>query len=115
MITQQSRLNPGSDRFILTINGGSSSLKFALFQTGDTPVRLFSGMFERIGFPEGILTLNDVAGGTTERRTIHVPDHEACLDPLKRWLEERIRIDDILAIGHRVVHGGMTYSGPGRV
>lgn len=115
MITQQSRLNPGSDRFILTINGGSSSLKFALFQAGDTPVRLFSGMFERIGFPEGILTLNDVAGGTTERRTIHVPDHEACLDPLKRWLEERIRIDDILAIGHRVVHGGMTYSGPGRV
>ena len=37
---------------ILTINGGSSSIKFALFEAGDPLLRIMEGEIERIGFPE---------------------------------------------------------------
>jgi acetate kinase len=40
---------------ILTINGGSSSIKFALFEAGDSPQRILEGGIERIGLPEATL------------------------------------------------------------
>jgi acetate kinase len=46
---------------ILTINGGSSSLKFALFELSDRPARLLSGRVERIGMPGSRLVLPRVA------------------------------------------------------
>ena len=65
--------DPGHDSrgFILTINGGSSSLKCSLFDVGSPLTRVVSCKVDRIGFPEGTLTLTDVAGGASERRTIH--------------------------------------------
>lgn len=43
------------DGLILVINGGSSTLKFALFRMGTAPVRELSGFIDRIGSPEGTL------------------------------------------------------------
>ena len=107
--------NLGSGPFILTINGGSSSLKFALFRDANPTICVVRGMIDRIGFPEGTLTLTDVARGTSERRTIQAAHHKDCVDPLITWLEQKITITDLVTIGHRVVHGGHCYREPQRL
>ncbi len=53
----------------LTINGGSSSLKFALFTAADPPERLLAGRIERIGLPGPRLTVSE-AGGRTESHRV---------------------------------------------
>lgn len=101
-----------SHRFILTINGGSSSLKCSLFQIGPPLTRVVSCMVERIGFPEGTLTLTDVVGGISERRAIQAAHHKDCVEQLMVWLEQKVTMADLVAIGHRVVQGGPRYSEP---
>ena len=49
-----SAMKPANPR-ILTINGGSSSIKFALFEAGDSLRRILEGEIERIGLPEATL------------------------------------------------------------
>ncbi len=104
-----------SHGFILTINGGSSSLKCSLFQVGPPLTRVASCLADRIGFPEATLTLTDVASGNSERRTIQAAHHKDSVDPLIAWLEQKITITDLVAIGHRVVHGGHRYREPQRL
>ncbi|MDP1948479.1 MAG: acetate/propionate family kinase [Nitrospirota bacterium] len=98
--------------FILTINGGSSSLKCSLFQVGPSLTPVVSCLVDRIGFPDVTLTLTDLASGTSERRTIQATHHKDCVDPLVTWLEQKLTIADLVAIGHRVVHGGHRYREP---
>jgi phosphoketolase len=50
-MTQESSMKPVNPH-ILTINGGSSSIKFALFEAGDSLQRLLEGAIERIGLPQ---------------------------------------------------------------
>jgi acetate kinase len=104
-----------SKSFILTINGGSSSIKFALFRTGQAMERALSGKIERIGLPDAVLTLADSAGGGPERKNISARDHAACVGFLVSALEQKVRFAEVLAIGHRVVHGGARYAEPERV
>jgi acetate kinase len=101
-----------SHGFILTINGGSSSLKCSLFQLGPPLTRVVSCLVDRIGFSDATMTLTDVAGGISERRPIQGAHHKDCVDPLITWLEQKVTITDLVAIGHRVVHGGHRYSQP---
>lgn len=101
-----------SHGFILTINGGSSNLKCALFHVGPPLARVVSCMIDQIGFLEGTLTLTDVAGGTSEHRTIQAAHHKDCVDPLIAWLEQKVANTDLVAIGFRVVQGGHRYSEP---
>ncbi|TKB32475.1 MAG: acetate/propionate family kinase [Nitrospira sp.] len=98
--------------FILTINGGSSSLKCSLFQVGPPLTPVLSCLVDRIGFPDVTLTLTDIASGTSERRTIQAAHHKDCIDPLVTWLEQKFTSADLVAIGHRVVHGGHRYREP---
>jgi acetate kinase len=53
-----------------------------------------------------------VARGTSERRTIQAAHHKDSVDPLITWLEQKFANTDLVAIGHRVVHGGHRYSEP---
>lgn len=101
-----------SQGFILTINGGSSSLKCSLFQVGPSLTPVVSCLVDRIGFPDVTLTLTDLASGTSERRTIQAAHHKDCVDPLVTWLEQKFTSADLAAIGHRVVHGGHRYREP---
>ena len=91
---------------ILVINGGSSTLKFALFRIGAVPVRELSGSIDRIGTPNGTLTWVRGDIGTAERRTITASDHVACLEPLLACIKDHLAQTPLVAIGHRVVHGG---------
>ncbi len=97
---------------ILTLNAGSSSVKWALFRAGAQPIRLAAGKLERIGLPDGILTAIDAAGGQQDRRTIQVADHAAAVQVLLEQLAQRGKGLSIHAIGHRVVHGGSRYADP---
>src|SRR5690349_20451647 len=62
--------------FVLTINGGSSSLKFAVF-AADSVARVVSGRVERVGRPGSRLIVADAEGTRTEDRAVEAPDQAA--------------------------------------
>jgi acetate kinase len=108
---------------ILTINAGSSSIKFALFECSDEPAeasddmlrRLFKGSLERIGLPDASLNLTgDGAANSTQQR-LEVADHAAAGAELMRLIESRPESRNLGAVGHRIVHGGPKYSAPQRL
>ena len=97
---------------VLTLNAGSSSVRWALFRAGAQPARLGAGKLERIGLPDGILTATDATSGQRDRRTIQVADHAAAVQVLIEQLAQSGKGLSIHAIGHRVVHGGSRYADP---
>ena len=105
---------PASPR-ILTINGGSSSIKFALFEAGAPLKRILSGGIERIGTPEATFQVRGFGQVESFSKRIASPDHTAAVGALMDWIEERIGSDALTAVGHRVVHGGPKYSDPALV
>jgi acetate kinase len=93
---------------VLTINGGSSSIKCALYTTGDSPKRIASGKVERVGTSESLLQVVE-ADGKPQRRPVAAQTHEQALNHFCSWLSERRLQDEIIAVGHRIVHGGPNY------
>lgn len=102
-------------RTILTINSGSSSIKFSLYEAGPDPGRLLFGRLERIGLPEGRFLAFDATGAPLSSTGFEFPGHEAALKELFSWLSTRPEGRGMGAIGHRVVHGGAKYTAPSRV
>ncbi|MGA8140974.1 MAG: acetate/propionate family kinase [Desulfobaccales bacterium] len=100
---------------ILTINGGSSSIKFALFEAGDSLRRNLEGGIERIGLPEASLRVKGLNQADNFSRLVTAPDHTAAVNVLMDWLEESMGSGSLGAVGHRVVHGGPKYSQPQRI
>jgi acetate kinase len=90
---------------ILTINGGSSSIRFALYQTGELLGRGLHGKVDRIGLSGTNLTFNDSAGNQSDSRSLAVSGHESATNFLVDWLEEQNGFESVQAVGHRVVHG----------
>jgi len=103
--------NPG----ILTINGGSSSIKFALFEADGPLRRILEGGIERIGLPEATLRVKGVNQADNFSQPVTAPDHAAAVGVLMDWIEQRLGHDALTAVGHRVVHGGPKYSKPQRI
>ncbi len=99
---------------ILTINGGSSSIKFALFELGEPPRRVLEGRIERVGLP-GTTFTTEGADRQKTSETIHAPNHTTAVNVLMDWLEKDIGRNALRAVGHRVVHGGPKYSRPQRI
>ena len=97
---------------ILTINGGSSSIKFALFEVGESLQRILEGEIARIGMPEAALRVKGLNQTDNLSRPVTAPDHTTAVNVLMDWIEERIGIDRLTAVGHRVVHGGPKYGEP---
>ena len=97
---------------VLTLNAGSSSVKWAVFRLGAVPVRAATGQVERIGLPDAIVTVTDVATGQRERRIAQVPNHAASVQVLIDQLAQSGKGLSVQAIGHRVVHGGSRYADP---
>ena len=97
---------------VLTINGGSSSIKFALFQRGDPPRRGLQGKIDRIGLPGTSLTFHDPTGDEREIQVIGDGDHAAAAHFLCDWLSQKIGLDSISAVGHRIVNGGAHFYQP---
>ena len=107
-------MKPANPR-ILTINGGSSSIKFALFETGDSLRRILGGGIDRIGQPGATLRVKGLNPGDNFSRPVTAPDLTAAVGALIDGIEERSGHDAFTAVGHRVVHGGPKYSQPQRI
>jgi acetate kinase len=103
------------DPRILTINGGSSSIKFAMFEAGDGLRRMLDGEIERIGSPGATLRVKGVNPADNLSRSVKAPDHTVAVGALMDWIEERSAREAVTAVGHRVVHGGPKYSEPQRI
>ncbi len=99
---------------VLTINGGSSSIRFALYQEDGPLKRLLHGKVDRIGLPGTILTFNEETRNHDDSSEIEAPDYRSAAAFLLDWLEEKIGFAWVRAVGHRVVHG-MNYTEPERV
>jgi acetate kinase len=100
---------------ILTINGGSSSIKFALFDSSRALRRILAGRIERIGLPEAKLLVNAEDPAENFSRTVAASDHASAVDSLMDWIGGRIGRAALAAVGHRVVHGGPRYWQPQRI
>ena len=99
---------------VLTINGGSSSIRFAVYEAGDTPRRRLDGKIDRIGLSGTNLIVNDPAGTPQVSRRLAAADHRTAVGFLLDWLEAQPVFASVKAAGHRVVHG-MKHSEPERV
>lgn len=99
---------------VLVINCGSSTLKFQLIDSDDERC-LAKGLCERIGM-EGAMLTYAPAGGEKEKKETPMPDHteairlvlEILVNPATGVVKS---LDEIGAVGHRVVHGGEEFAG----
>jgi acetate kinase len=99
---------------LLTLNAGSSSLKFAVYSAKDPPQLTLRGEMDGIDTNDQAahFSADDAAGHRLIDQTIaQVQQHEAALVYLFDWLFQRHSIN-IAAAGHRVVHGGEQYAHP---
>ncbi len=90
---------------VLTINGGSSSIKFVLYQTGEPLERRLYGKVDRIGLSGTNLTFHDGTGKPQKSHNLVASDHKSAAKFLIDWLEEQNGFASVRAVGHRVVHG----------
>jgi acetate kinase len=96
---------------ILTINGGSSSIKFALYQASEPLQRGRYGKIDRIGLPGTNLVFHDADGKPPASRQLDAADHKSAANFLIDWLEGQPDFALIKGVGHRVVHG-MKHTAP---
>ena len=101
--------------YVLAMNGGSSSIKFALYRMGDPPKRRLHGKVDRIGLRGTTLTFDDPVHNRQDSRGIGDFDHRSAATFLIDWLDKQVGLASIGAVGHRVVNGGPHYSEPQRV
>jgi acetate kinase len=97
---------------ILTINSGSSSVKFSLYEMGQSESLILSGIIERIGLKPTILKTTDAQGEIYIDDGLYLRDHDAAFKALSEWLRKNSPVEKIDAVGHRIVHGGIEYSQP---
>jgi acetate kinase len=101
-------------RSLLTINGGSSSIRFALYEEGEPLRLLLNGKVDRVGLSGTNLSFEDSTGLLQDSRIIDPARHPSAVAFLLDWLETQQVFASVKAVGHRVVHG-MTHSAPERV
>ncbi len=107
-------MKPAKPR-ILTINGGSSSIKFALFESGDSLERILEGAIERIGLTNTTFRVKGLNQADNSSRLVKAPDHVAAVGVLMDWVGERNGCDALTAVGHRILNGGPKYYKPQRI
>ncbi|MGA9291533.1 MAG: acetate/propionate family kinase [Ignavibacteriaceae bacterium] len=96
---------PRDSLFILTINGGSSSIKFALYQPGKSLKKSLNGSVDRVGLPGTNLNFSESDGKPKESLILESSDTRSAANFLIDWLEKKIDFPSIKGIGHRVVFG----------
>ena len=99
------------EQTILSLNGGSSSLKFAVYRlSGAGEERIFSGAVEAIGQPMGKVWLRSGDKALREENG-NFPDHTAAIKKMFTALREQ-GMENLVAAGHRIVHGGPKFTAP---
>ncbi len=103
---------------VVSLNSGSSSIKFALFTLdGGEPRHAAAGKIERIGSDPQLIARRDDGAVLLDRRWENGAGltHEDLLADLFDWARDHLEGYEVIAIGHRVVHGGARFVQPVRV
>jgi acetate kinase len=112
MVNQQTSKETNNN--VLVVNGGSSSIKFAMYQTGKTLKLYFHGNIDRFGVQGTNLTFINSTENQNESLALKSPDIRSAANYLINWLEEKIDFSLISGIGHRVVFG-LNHKKPERI
>ena len=98
-----------SNSFVLVINSGSSSLKFALIDsnTGDA---ILNGLGECVGLPEAAVSWKYEGQKSEESITAEGDHHELAINRIVALIESLGLTSQIVAVGHRIVHGGEKFT-----
>lgn len=96
---------------LLIINGGSSSIKFAIFKQSDPPEKTFSGQINNIGKTNISLKTLKANNEVAETIQLATTDYPSSIDYLVNWLGSNTDFNKITTIVHRIVHG-MQHSAP---
>jgi acetate kinase len=105
------------NKYLLVINAGSSSIKFAVYQKDASSIQLVAdtaGQIEGIG-SQPSFTVKSSDGLVLVERALSIDeahDHKSAITLIRSWLWEYFADGTLLAVGHRVVHGGQYYSAP---
>jgi acetate kinase len=105
------------NKYLLVINAGSSSIKFAVYQKDASSLQLVAdavGQIEGIG-SQPSFTVKSPDGAVLVERTFAVDEannHTDAINIIRAWLWDYLADGTLLAVGHRVVHGGQHYSLP---
>jgi acetate kinase len=104
---------------VMTLNAGSSSLKFAVFASdASSPTAQISGKIAGIG-QQPVFSAQDASGRALDKGQLAALtpslDHEQLVALLLPWLGEQRGDHELLSVGHRVVHGGQRFQEPTRI
>ena len=99
---------------ILVLNCGSSSIKYQLFEMGEKATVIAKGMVERIGFTDAVIS-HKPAGKDKYKHITPIMDHTTGINLIMKALVDKEhgvikKIEEIAAVGHRVVQGGEKYT-----
>jgi acetate kinase len=94
-----------ADKTILTINAGSSSIKFAWYNSEGPLSLILSGQMERIGSKNTMLSYTDSNTNTKNSVSMDTSEMNVAPNILIDWLEQQKNFKSITAVGHRIVHG----------
>lgn len=98
-------MNDSPKKCLLSINGGSSSIKYALYETEGSLNQLLAGEMENIGSGNAKLSFIHSGGEQNHLVNIKVANHTDAADWLVNWLEKEAEFIRVKAIGHRIVQG----------
>jgi acetate kinase len=96
---------------VLAINGGSSSIKFAIYSIDGMSKRVLYGKVDRIGLNGTNLDFNNLTKNKKGNLRIEVSDHKSVVNFLIDWLERQVDFSLISGVGHRIVFG-MNHTDP---
>ncbi|GFE65260.1 acetate/propionate family kinase [Litoreibacter roseus] len=91
---------------LLTLNAGSSSLKFGVYRKADEPDLIIAGQVERLG-PDARMVIDG-----EDDRPLGMTDHTRALDEILTTVWDHIGGEAITGVGHRIAHGGTDFLGP---
>lgn len=101
---------------IAVLNAGSSSIKFALYESGADGALLFHGQVERLGLEPHLRASNAAGNVVAERNwTSGKLDHHRATEEILKLGHDLLAGRPVLAFGHRVVHGGLDFTAPTRI
>jgi len=99
---------------ILTLNGGSSSIRFAVYRLGTLLESRLSGKLDRIGLTNPRLSFSHADGISQTLQSSDATNFSAAIAALLAWLDSQKILEGVAAVGHRIVHG-MHHVGPALV
>ena len=102
------------NRSVITINGGSSSIKFAIYEMTEKLQCKLSGAVNRIGFNNPEFTVKDSNSNIKNNLKIRASNFKEAAGYLIDWLEKQDGFERVSCIGHRIVHG-MRHTRPERI